>query len=119
MYEIHKEPGKNRVAVIFTKNFEHDQEEFSAELKAAAQGVIGPGSHFDLIVDFTAAGPMPQDHAQAGERAVAWCIASGLRKSANIMHTNLQRMQVKRVAARDDRFGYFNSRAEAESWLNE
>ena len=117
MYSIMPIRAKNRVVVVFVNDFEHGQAIFNTELKNAVKEVRAEDRHFDLLVDFSTAPVMSQDRAGQGGEMINWCLANGLRKSANVMDTVLQRMQVKRVSANDDKFQYFTSYAEAEAWL--
>ena len=118
MYSITTNLAKNRVIVVFVNDFEHGQAFFNTELKEAVKRVRAEDRHFDLLADFSTAPVMSQQIAGQGEEMINWCVANGLRKSANVMNTILQRMQVKRVSANDDKFQYFSSLAEAEAWLD-
>lgn len=118
MFRVVKLPHKNRVLIAFEGNIgEEDNLPFFRELKVAALEVRSADGEFDLLTDWTAASAMPQENARTGEDAVAWCIANGMRKSANVMNTIIQKMQVKRVSGQDERLGYFETREEAEHWL--
>lgn len=118
MYKIRKNLDKHRVLVSFEGEFDEDVDQFETEMKDAALGVRSPTGHFDLLADFRNAPAMSQDRAQRSEALVAWCMTKGLRKAASLMNTTIQRMQVKRVSAKDDRFQYFDSVQAAERWLD-
>lgn len=117
MYSIVPNLAKHRVRVVFANDFEHEQDAFNAELKSAIDQVRADDGHFDLLSDFTDAPVMSQERAKQGEEMVAWCLANGLRRSANVMGTVLQRLQIKRVSANDEKFAYFETCSEAENWL--
>ncbi|MEP3050607.1 MAG: hypothetical protein ABJP48_12655 [Erythrobacter sp.] len=74
---------------------------------------------FDLLVDWTNMPVMTQPAAQQAQRVISWCNDKGLRKAANVVATVTQRMQVKRVSAQNDRFQYFETRADAQAWLRQ
>lgn len=117
MYSVRTLPTKNRVEVVFNGAHGYDYVQFSEELKDAAMAVRSTEGHFDLLVDFTTADVLPQENAAQSQRNIAWCISQGMRKSANIVPSVTQRMQVKRVSANDLRLSYFGTRKEAECWL--
>ncbi|MEM8724716.1 MAG: hypothetical protein AAGE86_04250 [Pseudomonadota bacterium] len=118
MYRIQGIAPKHRVLVSFHGDFDFDQSDLDNELKSIAMDVRSAEGHFDLLADFTQAPVMPQDRAQQSEVLIAWCVANGLRKSANVMDTTIQAIQVKRVSAHDEKFRTFTSRREAELWLD-
>lgn len=118
MYTIRALLERNRVEIIFDGAHDYDYLVFSQELKDAALAVRSNQGHFDLLVDFTAGQVLPQENAAQSERNIAWCIANGMRKSANVMTTIIQKIQVKRVSHRDEKLGYFETREEAEKWLD-
>ncbi len=117
MFTVTPLPAKRRVHVEFFGNYDHDPDAFHAALKHAVAEVQAKDRAFDILCDFTRASVMPQDHAASGEAAIAWCSANGLRKSANVIASVTQRMQVRRVAAGNPSMGFFADTAEAEEWL--
>ncbi len=72
-----------------------------------------------MISDFSRSMVMPQDIAHESKNLAIWLIENGLRKSANILQSATQRMQIARVTQRDEKFAYFTSREEAAAWLAE
>ncbi len=120
MYTVTPIPAKNRIDVVFSGDFGHDDAEFREELRAAVEKTRSGEGHFDMLVDFSQAPVMSPEMAKNGEEASAWCVQNGMRKSANLMSSQaLLELQEKRVTARDEKFQYFETRADAESWLAE
>lgn len=119
MYSIEKDHINGRVNATFSGNFEHDAADLVADIKDAIPDVRRSDGTFDLLSDFTDASVMPQDHAQTSEDFLLWLDKNGLRKSAIVMTSITQRMQVQRVSDRNEKLGYFGSRAEAQKWLTE
>ena len=119
MYEIAVDEEAHRVDIRFVGM--STPEEFIAfdrHLRAAAIQAKSAGAHFDLIVDFSKATLMTQEIAVDSQGTIAWCVANGLRKSANLTTSALMKMQVQRVSS-NDRFRMFGSRVDAEAWLAE
>lgn len=117
MYEITQEPSKHRFTVRFDLYADHDREKFFGDIQKAALNVRSADKRFDMIADFTDSMVMPQPIAKDSVRLTDWLIENGLRKSANIMVSVTQRLQVMRVTERNDKFGYFETLAEGERWL--
>jgi len=118
MYSIRRSSAKNRVEIIFDGSHDYSSEIFTAELKDAALEVRSADGVFDLLVDFSNSHVLPQDAAHRSENNIVWCSAHGMRKSANIVPTMTHRMQLKRVSRGNERLEYFETRGEAESWLD-
>jgi hypothetical protein len=119
MYKIERVPSKHRVE-MFLDNYEgHDQQRFLREVQQTAISVRNTDGSFDVLADFTESIVMPQEISQESADLAAWLVTNGMRRSANIIRNATQRMQIKRVTAHDERFGYFENRAEAETWLSE
>ncbi|MEP3052223.1 MAG: hypothetical protein ABJP48_05700 [Erythrobacter sp.] len=118
MYKLTTDLAKNRILVTFVGAFDYDARDLAKEIQDASQRIRLNCGHFDMLSDWTQASTMPQEHAKAGEDVVAWCVANGLRKSANVMDAILLQMQVKRVSNEDDKIGFFATQTEAEAWLS-
>lgn len=119
MYWITTDRTKHRVMVTFKGHLQEGQETFDTDLMGAALQVRAADGHFDMVSDFTDAPLLPQVQNEQAERMIAWCIDHGLRKSANVMGTALQRMQVKRLSSDDERFAFFETCEDAARWLDE
>lgn len=117
VYTIRPIPSKNRVEVVFNDFRDHDAERFAAELQSAVQSAKNEDGRFDIVLDMSNSVVMPQDIAAKSEANAKWLNDNGLRKSANIIQSITQRMQVKRVTSQDSRYGFFETGAEAEEWL--
>ena len=117
MYSIATDPGNNRILVTFTKDFDYEADDLIAELKGAIAAVKRTDGTFDILSDFTDVSVMPQDHADISEGFLQWLSDNGLRKSANVMKSLIQRMQVNRVSGNNEKIGVFEFRSEAEKWL--
>lgn len=118
MYEIEKDPVKRRVILRLDKYEDHDSPRFIHDLQHAALSVKGADPTFDILADFSDSMVMPQHIAQESADIAAWLMANGLRKSANVSRSVTQKMQVRRVTHQDKRFGLFETRADAEAWLD-
>lgn len=112
-------PSKHRVIMTFVHYDDHDPDRFLKETHEAVLSVKGASQSFDLLADFSAIMVMPQDIAQESEALASWLVSNGLRRSANIIGTITQRMQIQRVTDRDSKFGYFQTLEEGEAWLDE
>ncbi|MEP3052222.1 MAG: hypothetical protein ABJP48_05695 [Erythrobacter sp.] len=119
MYKIHPQIQKNRVLIVFDGEFDYDQTEFAEEIKKAVLTVRSTEREFDLLADYSKVTVMDQSRASRSEEIVAWCVDNGLRKSANVMNSALQRIQIKRLASQNDKWKFFETLSEAEMWLDE
>lgn len=118
MYTIQTIPAKSRVEIIFRGKHDYDFMQFSEELKAAAILVRSSDRHFDLLVDFTEGQVLPRENAEQSAHNISWCIDHGMRRSANVVSMITQKMQVQRVSERNEILHYFETRTEAERWLD-
>jgi len=118
MYSITKSLARNRVEITFDGNHDYSSEEFNAELRSAALAVRSAEGVFDLLVDFSKGEVMPQDATIRSQNNIDWCSENGMRKSANIVPTAIQKLQLNRVARGNDRLEFFGTRDEAEAWLD-
>ena len=119
MYTIEEVPAKNRIVVIFDRFEDHDRTQFISDIQRAALKVRSSERHFDMLADFTQSMVMPQPIAKDSITLSDWLLENGLRKSANIMVSITQRMQVARVTDHDKRYDFFETRAEGERWLDQ
>lgn len=119
MYSINQIADKHRVEIIFDGPHDYDYMRFSDDLKAAAIAVRSAEGVFDLLVDFSNAHVLPRENAEQSQRNIAWCLANGMRKSANIVPSTTHKMQVRRVSERSDNLAYFKDRGAAVAWLEE
>jgi hypothetical protein len=118
MYRITVSRANQRVDVDFVDSYtDIDRAELAGDLRRAALEAKARGDHFDLLVDFSHVPVMPQDRTAAARDEIEWCLANGLRRSANVMSSTISKMQVERLSA-DNRFRTFVSRAEALTWLS-
>ena len=118
MYEIERQPSKHRVLIKFDSYADHDRIKFIVDLQEAALSVRSADRHFDMLADFTESIVMPQPIAKDSITLSDWLVQNGLRKSANVMTSITQQMQVQRVTERNEKFGYFETRTAAERWLD-
>lgn len=117
MFEIRVDERAHRVDITFSGAMSgQGLEGFDHALKSAVLRARGAGSHFDMLNDFSPSTLMPQDVAQDGADRTAWCVAHGLRKSANIASGMLMKLQLDRVAG-SDRVKTFLDRDDALAWL--
>ncbi|MEP2735125.1 MAG: hypothetical protein ABJP34_02415 [Erythrobacter sp.] len=119
MHTIEELHAKHRIVLTMQSYKDHNPEQFIAETQAAAIKVKGGNHYFDLLADFSLIMVMPQDIAKQSEGLAEWLVANGLRRSANIVPTTTQKMQIQRVTNRDAKFGFFHDLSAAETWLDE
>ena len=74
------------------------------------------GTYFLMLGDLRQAGILPQDDAASVSSEMQWLVENGLRKSANIVASTLQQMQVNRMAG-SPIFRCFTDEQEALDWL--
>jgi hypothetical protein len=118
MYQIAVSRANQRVDLDFIGNYtDIDRAELARDLHTAVLQAKARGDHFDLLVDFTQVSVMPQDRTAAARDEIEWCVANGLRRSANVMSSTISKMQVERLSA-DERFQVFANRAGALAWLS-
>ena len=117
MYSIQSQPEKHRVFVEIVGNYDYSQEQFEEELLQATRAAKSSDGRFDLLCDVSRASVLPKDRAARSQVVIDYYVENGLRKSANIMTSALQQLQMKRVSSQNEMFGYFTSHAEAEAWL--
>lgn len=118
MYRIEVDEAAHRVIIEFSGGYADDEfDAFDAELHRAVARAKGSSACFDMIVDWARSEIMPQETSKDSERRVAWCLANGLRRSANITGSALMKMQLQRVAP-DPRFRSFAARSEGLAWLD-
>lgn len=118
MYSIQSQPEKHLVVVEIAGDYDYSQDQFEAELLEAAKAAKSSDGQFDLLCDVSRASVLPKERAARSQVVIDYYVENGLRKSANIMTSALQQLQMKRVSSQNQMFGYFTSRAEAEAWLN-
>ena len=119
MHTIEEFHTLHRIKLTMQSYEHHDPRAFIEGMQSAALKVKGGSDYFDLLADFSEIMVMPQDIAKQGEDLAEWLVANGLRRSANIVPTTTQKMQIKRVTHRDAKFGFFHDLAAGEAWLNE
>jgi len=117
MYRIEKVSSQSLVIITFEGSYDFDQSQFEADVKDAVNFIKADQSSFDILADWSQITVMDQERASEGQALGAWFVAAGLRKAANVLTSITQRMQLKRVTAGDERFGYFGTRDEALGWL--
>lgn len=118
MHSIKLVPEARRIDIILDRFDDHDNTLFMQDVQQAALNVSS-GRPFDMLCDFSQSMVMPQDIADNSKELAEWLLANGLRKSANIMQSTTQRMQIARVTQRDKKFAYFSTCKEALAWLQE
>ena len=120
MYKIEADFEKHCVMILISNSDDEEPAAFAADMKRAASAIRQKNPYFDILADHTQASMViPQERMGSVNALVEWCDANGLRKSANIVDSFVQRMQLKRVTANNPSLGYFKTRAEAEAWLDE
>ena len=117
MFQIEIDQIRKRVIIDFVGTYDNDLTEFSQQMKMACMKARGGSGHFDMLSDFTQAPLMTQQTAHDSEAHVQWCKDHGLRKAANVVGSALSKLQLNRITA-DDKFRIFETRAEAEAWLD-
>lgn len=118
MFEVQRNSRRSRVTLIFTEDFKHDRAEVHRDVHDAVKAVKSSDGQFDLLVDMTGVPVIARDRTDSGEELMNWCLANGLRHGAIAVGLLLQEMQLKRLSERSEKFSYFRSVADAESWLN-
>ena len=119
MYSIDPNRQKRRVTLSFDGLMRQDPQVFFKELTDAVKSVRGSEGEWDLLVDFSGTPVMPQDRAKNTAKIFDWCLENDIRKVAAVMETITQRMQLQRVTGRNDKIAYFESRSDAQSWLDD
>lgn len=119
MYHIEKVSNRALVIITFEGAYDFDQSAFEGEIKDAVTFVRSAEKSFDILADWSKISVMDQGRAGESHALAAWFIAAGLRRSANVLTSITQRMQLKRVTEGDERFGYFATKEEALAWLSE
>ncbi|MEL7190253.1 MAG: hypothetical protein AAGK17_11925 [Pseudomonadota bacterium] len=119
MYNVDANLGKKRVEVTSEGAHDHDMDEFVEKVKEAALHVLKQHDHFDILTDLSQAITLQQDRTQATTDLLEWCHKNGLRKSANVVGTLVQKMQINRISGQSEKVASFTSKAEAERWLDE
>ena len=119
MYKIEPNLAKHRIEVSSVGVHDHDMDEFVKQVKDAAMTVKSRAGHFDILTDLSDAITLQQDRTQATTDLLEWCYNNGLRKSANVVGTLVQKMQINRLSGQSDKVASFTSRADAERWLDE
>lgn len=119
MYKVTANPHKNRVIVEFSDNFDYDTGEFRLALQNAVYDARSKEGRFDILVDWSQTITIPQSRTDSTFETFHWCVAHGMDRSASVVKTIVQRMQLKRVtkAVSDD--DIFETRAQAETWLDQ
>jgi hypothetical protein len=118
MEQIETNVLKSRVEITFVGSYSGEMASFSNQLKASARAAKASSGYFDILTDFTQAHVMPKDLLEGTVEVTAWCADNGLRKSANVVNSMLQKLQLDRLTP-DERFQIFVSRDDAEAWLSE
>ena len=117
MYRIDISRSRSRVTLSFSGEMKQDPAAFLAELTSAANKAKGSGDDWEMLVDFSDTPVMPQDRAQNTSKIFEWCLGNGIRKTACVMNTLTQRMQIQRVTKRHEKIEFFESISAAEDWL--
>lgn len=117
MYRITRDTALNRVIVTYDGTRDYPTEVFWEEFTEAVHFAKCAGEHFDVLIDHRSTAVMSRERTEQSEDMAPWCIANGLRKSANIVPSTIVRMQLQRLTARDPQFGFFETLEQAEEWL--
>ena len=117
MYSIETNRQTGLVTLSFSGVMDQDPEAFFLELTTGIEDVRKASGDWDLLVDFGDTSVMSQDRAQNTNRIFQWCIAKGIRRCACITSGITQKMQMQRVTEHSEKLRYFETRAEAEGWL--
>lgn len=118
-YSISRDVTKGRVIVTFDGPRTYPIDKFWEAFTEAVQFAKCARPHFDVLLDHSRATIMPPERTQKSEEMAIWCVENGLRKSANIVPSAVLRMQLQRVTKNEEPFGFFETQAEAEAWLDE
>ena len=104
--------------LLFSEDFSHDRAAVHRDVHDAVDAVKSSSGQFDILVDMTGVPVIARNRTDSGEELMSWCLANGLRHGAIAVGLMLQEMQLKRLSERSEKFSYFRSVADAESWLN-
>lgn len=116
-YSISRDVMKSRVIITFDGPRNYPIDAFWDEFMESVQFAKCARPHFDVLLDHSRATLMPPERTPRSEEMAIWCIENGLRKSANIVPTEVLRMQLQRVTKHEEHFGFFETLEEAEEWL--
>lgn len=117
-YSITRETARNRVIIVYQGPRDYPLEEFWEEFKEAVHFAKCAKPYFDTLVDHTQSTVLPHDRSKKGQEMAVWCRENGLRRSANVVPSAVMRMQMQRITGRGEEFAFFDTREEAEAWLD-
>jgi hypothetical protein len=117
MYSITTIPRHNRVAISFSGWMEQDHPTLFKEIMNAANAMQSRTGEWDLMADFTDTPVMTQERAQNTTKIFGWCLANGMRRTAVVLISATQQMQLQRVTARAKTVRYFDNAEAARDWL--
>jgi hypothetical protein len=89
---------------------------FNEDLRAAVRELRASGLHFSMLADMRKAVVLAQSDTAVISGEVQWLIQNGMQKTAILVASTLQQMQMNRIAA-DPAFRCFTSEQEALDWL--
>lgn len=118
MFEYRTYPHKSRFVLIYSGDYKHDSQGAHSGLYDAAAKAKSHTRYFDMLVDMSEFPVAPTDRTDSGAEMIAWCEANGLRHGAFVTQSVTMRMQLKRLSKGSERMNYFNTRLEAERWLD-
>ena len=91
--------------------------DFRRDMTALVNRVRRRQGHFLLLVDLRESMVLSLDVMVEVGQQMQWNIDNGMNRSATLVSSVLQRMQIDRTSERDSRFRCFLDEAEAEVWL--
>ena len=89
---------------------------FDEDIRARVRELRASGPHFCLLADIRNIAVIGQNDTALVSEQMQWLVDNGLRKSATLVASTLQQMQVNRMAA-NPVFRCFTSEQEALDWL--
>ncbi len=118
MHLIDRDTKNSRVTLTFIGEMKQDPKAFFAEFVSASQSVRNADGEWDLLLDFSQTHVMPQERAANTQKIFDWCLENGIRKTAFIMQSITQRLQIQRVTERHPKIEFFESASAAADWLD-
>ncbi len=118
MFQFESDGANARFVMILSGDYSHDGEAAHRGLHKAAAEAMTDTDWFDMIVDMTDIWTAPTDRVNSGASMIQWCVANGLRRGAFVTKSAILRLQLKRISRNSERLAYFETRDEAERWLD-
>ncbi|MEL7199516.1 MAG: hypothetical protein AAGL10_14490 [Pseudomonadota bacterium] len=118
MFDYTVYPRNSRFLLVYSGDYTHDRDAAHDGLHKAAAQAKASTPYFDMVVDMSDFFVAPKDRAGSGGEMLEWCLANGLRRAAFVTHSAIFKMQLKRLSQNSEKLEYFDSRMDAEDWLD-